>query len=264
MGEIVSHAAIRRERCSLCTARHLGFCAPLEFEELAEVESARSSTRVFLPGAYLYHQGESAEECYTILEGWVAQSITLESGAVQIIDFGIKGSFIGLNADSDEMNTHSARCITPVKVCGFSRHKLKHLMATDARLANRVHDLTACHEARANDHLVNVARRDARGRVAHLLRELFYRLYRRLPEGKGEAIALPLTLAHIGDAVGLTNVHVSRVLRSLRESGVLQLRRSQLLVLDPPAFIAAADVERGFPDYPDVPAPPDSETQAKA
>lgn len=264
MGELFSHAVSRKERCAICTARHLGFCAPLEFDELAEIDGVRSSTRLLVAGSYLYHQGETAEECFTVLDGWVAQSITLESGTVQIIDFGIKGSFIGFDADADEANTHSARCLTTVKVCGFSRHKLKALMGEDARLAVRIQELTACHEARANDHLVNVARHDARTRVAHMLLELFYRLERRLPEHKGETIALPLTLSHIGDAVGLTNVHVSRVLRALREDEVLHLRRSHLVVLNPAAFIEAADIERGFPEYPDVPMPAVHGAKAKA
>jgi CRP-like cAMP-binding protein len=100
--------------------------------------------------------------------------------------------------------------------------------------------------------------------VAHLLLELFFRLQHRLPAQKGETVSLPLTLANIGDAVGLTNVHVSRVLRALREDGVLHLRRSQLIVLDPGAFIAAADIERGFPVYPSIEEAEHNGHQAKA
>ncbi|MBU6497931.1 MAG: helix-turn-helix domain-containing protein, partial [Rhodospirillales bacterium] len=84
---------------------------------------------------------------------------------------------------------------------------------------------------------------DARGRVAHLLIELYFRQNRHLPQIAGETIDLPLTLALIGETVELTIEHVSRTLRRLREDGVIQLRRGRLLIRDPEALIRISGVE---------------------
>lgn len=102
---------------------------------------------------------------------------------------------------------------------------------------------------RGCDHLISTASRDAHGRIAHLLVELYFRQTHRLPHGRGETIALPLTLALIGEAVALTTEHASRTLRRLREEGVIRLRRGQLLICDPDALIRASGVaERPLAD----------------
>ena len=65
---------------------------------------------------------------------------------------------------------------------------------------------------------------------------LLFELYRRVRLWSlspwEDEISLPLTQEHIGDALGLTNVHVNRMLRELREEGVLVLQRGVLRLLD--------------------------------
>ncbi|HVX79016.1 MAG TPA: helix-turn-helix domain-containing protein [Bradyrhizobium sp.] len=85
--------------------------------------------------------------------------------------------------------------------------------------------------------------RSARERIAHLLLELYIRLRGRTPN-KGDVIRIPLTQGHIGQAVGLTGVHVSRTLRTLREQGIAQFVKQDLEILDPNALVRTA----GFPD----------------
>jgi CRP-like cAMP-binding protein len=110
-------------------------------------------------------------------------------------------------------------------------------------VAKHLSHLIAMHEARAHDHLINNASRDAHGRIAHLLIELYFRQRHRLPAVPNETIDLPLTLALIGEAVGLTPVHVSRSLRRLREERVLRLHRGRLLIIDPDALIRTSGVD---------------------
>ena len=101
--------------------------------------------------------------------------------------------------------------------------------------------------ARAHDHLANVGLRDAKQRIAHLLLELYVRVRGRLPVEPGETIQLPLSQGQIGQAVGLTYVHVCRTLQILRERGIIQFANHNLEIIDPVALIATAGVEYDLP-----------------
>ena len=113
-----------------------------------------------------------------------------------------------------------------------------------------------CREARLQDHFVNVSGRGARERVAHLLMELFHRVRHR-PPVSGDSVQLPLTLAHMGEALNLTEVHVSRMLGVLRVQEVAHFFRHRLEIMDAAAFTRAA----GFEDDTDI---FDDETSAAA
>jgi len=79
--------------------------------------------------------------------------------------------------------------------------------------------------------VVNVGRRDAQTRVAHLLCELLLRM-QAADLTREHGYVLPLTQAQLADATGLTPVHVNRVLKALREQGLISLEARSLRILD--------------------------------
>ena len=80
--------------------------------------------------------------------------------------------------------------------------------------------------------VVNVGRRNARERIAHLLCELAARLRAANPGGDGVNYDFPLTQEQIADCTGLTAVHTNRTLQGLRRDGVISLSSSRLTILD--------------------------------
>ena len=80
-------------------------------------------------------------------------------------------------------------------------------------------------------------------RVAHLLLELFIRYRSQWPGIRLEEMHLPLTQEHIGDATGLTFVHVNRVLRDLQRDGILEFHYRRLQILDPDKLIDVAGID---------------------
>ena len=93
------------------------------------------------------------------------------------------------------------------------------------------------------DHLTSIGRRSARERVARLLLELFIRYRAQWPGHRPEEMQLPLTQEHIGDATGLTGVHVNRVLGDLRDEGIVQFHYRKLMILDPDRLIDVAAID---------------------
>src|SRR5262249_50093850 len=138
-----------------------------------------------------------------------------------------------------------------VRAFAFPRQKLDTIIENNPRLAVLLCRQITADEARAHDHLANLGLRGARERIAHLLLELYVRLHHRLPNQPSETLHLPLSQGHIGQALGLTYVHVSRTLQILREQKIVRFANQRLEIIDPPALIAAAGVERDLSDSDD-------------
>ena len=102
-----------------------------------------------------------------------------------------------------------------------------------------------CEAAILAEHLIDAARRSAYERVSHLLLELFVRL-------KGASLTnemsfdMPLTQELIGDALGLTTVHVNRTIRSLREDKLIAIDGKVVTILDFEALSLLSDFENSY------------------
>ncbi len=231
------------ESCAACPARRLGLCAQLAAEDIAALAEIKRHARVVSAGSVLYRQNEPCHDYVIVLAGWVALQKVLENGSRHILDFGVPGTFLGIEPAPGAPMGHSAQCLTDVTACLLPRGRFDHLVSRRITVCSRLAELAAAHEARAQDHLANLSGRDAYGRVAHLMAELFFRVQRKFPPLAGDVASLPLSLEHIAQATGLTAVHVSRILRALREERVLHFRKPRLEILDPDALLKAAGFE---------------------
>jgi CRP/FNR family transcriptional regulator, anaerobic regulatory protein len=242
--EVVSWRSLRPwESCAVCPARRLGLCAQLAAEDIMALAEIKRRARVVSSGSLLYRQNEPCHDYIVVLAGWVALRTVLENGSRHILDFGVPGTFLGLEPAPGALMGHSAECLTDVTVCLLPRARFDHLVSSRITICSRLAKLAAAHEARAQDHLANLSGRDAHGRVAHLMAELFFRVRRKFPPLAGDVASLPLPLEQIGQATGLTAVHVSRIFRKLREEHVLRFRKPRLEILDPDALLRLAGFE---------------------
>ena len=231
--------------CSACPVREWALCQPLPDADLEVVERFMAGHRTLAAGADFYHQGEPSEELFNVIEGWGFQYQLLEDGRRQIVRILLPGDFVGFQADLFAPLEHSAQALTEMRLCIFPRHNIIELFRSEPQLALRLTWMLARDDSRAQEWLINIGRRSARERVAHFLLELYYRVRMRAEEPLGASIPLPLTQEHIGDALGLTSVHVNRTLRDLRESGLLVVSNRLLNITDPDglALVAGFDAE---------------------
>ena len=210
-------------------------------KELATITNLETSARVMSVGSDLYRQGDPCSTYYIVLSGWIALSVLLDDGSCQILDFALPGAVLGFQSGPDAPMYHSARCLSVVRVYACPRSKLDTVMESNPRIAVVLcHQITA-DEARAHDHLTNLGLRSAGERIARLLLEIYVRVRRRLPAEPGEIIQLPLSQVHIGQALGLTYVHVCRTLQKFRQEKIIRFANHRLEIIDPPALIAAAE-----------------------
>jgi len=119
---------------------------------------------------------------------------------------------------------------------------MKQIFSELPRLAAAILWATSRDEAMVVEHLVNIGRRSALERTAHFILELYDRL-KLVGLASGDEFACPLSQNVIADALGLSAIHVNRVLRQLRERGLLTFRDRLITIHDAKALKLLAGYE---------------------
>lgn len=190
-------------------------------------------------------EGDNPRVVKLILEGWACRYKTTRDGLRQVLGFLIPGDFCDLDVLVPQRMDHSIGTITRVSVAQLTFERLESVTAEHPRIAQalRWHELV--NSSIQREWLVNLGRRTAYERVGHLLVEIFYRL-RSAGLTEDDSCDFPITQNDLGDATGLTAVHVNRTLQELRRQGLVELERKRLRLPDLDALIEAS----GFnPNY---------------
>lgn len=191
-----------------------------------------SEHRFVAAGTELIAEGETSNNLYVVLDGWLILDRILEDGRRQILDFALPGTVVGFRVRPDMAFTFTAEAITDAKVAVLPISRVRDLLhqRTDCALAL----LEAANDALlgAFDTLTDVGRRTAREAVSHFLLRMDRRIRRMRSSDVFCPVPFPLTQEHIGDALGLTAVHVCRTLRALRADGLIKTGRGSLTIFD--------------------------------
>ena len=229
--------------CHSCQARIDGLCQSCAPETLRVIAGYKSGDREFRAGQDLFSLGDPCDSIYNLVSGWVFRYNLLEDGRRQILDFVLPGAVLGFHPARGAMATFGAQALTDVVACVIPHKALEPLAMKHPKIGLRLAWLVSRERSLAFDHLTSVGRHSARERVAHLLLELFLRYRAQWPGNRIEEMNLPLTQEHIGDATGLTFVHVNRVLRDLREDGIVEFHYRRLRILDPDKLVDVAGTD---------------------
>ena len=227
--------------------RKLSAFVSLSETELATLEHLHQRSRIFVAGRDLVQQGQSKQAAYILAAGWVCSYKIQRDGSRQIVDVQIPGDFLGLRSILLRTADHSFEPITDIQAAEVLAADLLDAFAQTPRLAMAVLWAASRDEAMVVEHLVGIGRRDAGARMAHFLLELGYRLAL-VGMGTKAGYACPLTQYHLADALGLSAVHVNRVLRQLRERGLVTFREGHVTFNNYDRLITLADFDPGYLD----------------
>jgi len=228
-------------------ARKLGALVALSGVELSTLEGLHKRRRTFVAGRDLVHQGQSDQAAYILMSGWACSYKILHDGQRQIVDFQVPGDFLGLRSVLLHLSDHSVEPVTDIEVTEVLVDDLLGAFARTPRLALAIFWAASRDEAMVVEHLVDIGRRDAAQRMAHFLLELGSRLAL-IGMGSKAGFACPLTQYLLADALGLSAVHVNRVLRHLREQKLLTFRDGVVTFLDYARLTAFADFDPTYLD----------------
>jgi CRP-like cAMP-binding protein len=198
----------------------------LSDDERALLESAVSQTQDFPAGRVVVRQG-------------------VPDGKRHLVAVHVPGDFVDLHAYALKTLDHDVAALTDIRVAIFSHASLERIQNSDSRLTRRLWFLTLLDAAMHRQWIYRLASLNAIARVAHFLCEMNARLLA-IGVSDGNSFPLPMTQAEIGEVCGLTNVHVNRVLRELREAGVCHMRSSRLDITDLKKLVSIAAFDPAY------------------
>jgi CRP-like cAMP-binding protein len=179
----------------------------------------------------IVREGDRPTRSCALLEGFTAMFKVTAEGKRQITAFHIPGDIPDLQSLHLEVLDTSLSTLTPCKV-GFIQHEaLQDLCDRHPRIAKALWRETLIDAAIYREWTVNVGRREAYSRIAHILCELTVRM-KAVGLTRDDTCKIPITQNEFADATGLSNVHVNRVLQALRSDGLIILKGDTLQVLD--------------------------------
>ena len=190
----------------------------------------------------IVREGEQPTQVGLIVQGFACRSKTTDIGKRQILSIHIPGDIVDLQALHLRIMDHDVTTLSASTI-GFIQHEaLRALTRERPVIAEAMWRETLIDAAVFREWIVNIGRRPAENRMAHFIAEFAKRL-----EGvglaKGDQFDFPMTQIEMADALGLSAVHVNRVLQGLRRSGILDLRNHSLSIRDLPRLIELADFD---------------------
>jgi CRP-like cAMP-binding protein len=227
--------------------RKLSAFVALSDADLATLARFDRRRRSFQPGHEMVHEGQTGSSAFILAKGWACSYKMLPEGERQIVDFQIPGDFLGLRSILFRTSDHSVEAVTRIEASEVLASDILDAFAQAPRLATAVLWAASRDEAMVVEHLVNLGRRTAEERMAHFLLELGARLAL-VGVGDKTGYDCPLTQYHLADALGLSAVHVNRVLRQLRESGLVTFQKGRVAFDDFKQLKSLAAFDIGYLD----------------
>lgn len=220
--------------CNMCPIRDMALFQGVPLSRLEWTQKYRDEQQVVPRKATLYEAGSKPKYVYTVFNGWMAMYQTSRSGRRQILRFALPGDFLGFQANAKGMISHSVSAVSESIVCAFPRNSLVELFENQPALALRLATMESRDMSLCQHHQAFSSSKDSHESIAFLLLELFHRTRLQMRHNYDpvtNSIVFPLTQEDIGDAVGLTSIHVNRVIRQFRKLGLIECTRKKLQIL---------------------------------
>jgi CRP-like cAMP-binding protein len=189
--------------------------------------------------------GRHCKVFYLNHDGWLFRYKILHNGNRQIVDFILPGQIFGLQACFFKASLYSIAAVTAASVSALPLEVIDDVFDKNPQFAKALFWSAVSEAAIVGEHLIDTARRSAYERVSHLLLELFVRL-KSTGHCDEQSFAMPLTQELIGDAVGLTAVHVNRTFRALREDRLIEINNRCVTILDFDRLSLLCDFDRSY------------------
>ncbi|WP_349774707.1 Crp/Fnr family transcriptional regulator [Microvirga terrae] len=203
------------------------------------------SVKVFEADSDIVRDGDRPSECCLVLSGFTCRYKILSDGKRQIMGFYIPGDIPDLQSLHLKVMDHSIGALATSSIALIPHESLHAVLERHPGLDAVMWRDTLIDAAMFRAWMIGIGRRSAYQRIAHLLCELQMRLKAVGLAGEN-GYDLPVTQNELGDALGLSTVHVNRVLQDLRGEGLIVLRGGTLHIPDWEALQVAGDFDPAY------------------
>lgn len=196
-------------------------------------------------GRTLVVPDQRLEQSMLLVSGFVARYKDLSNGQRQITDIHVAGDFVDLHGFLLKRLEHHIGTLSPIRMAFVPHDRLTRISEEQPHLLRMLWLSTLIDAAIQRERMLSVGRRSAISRIAHLVCDFYTRLSL-VSETNGLSFTLPITQIDIADATGLTSVHVNRMLRQLRDRGLVTFRNATVEIHDLPGLMKLADFDRSY------------------
>jgi CRP-like cAMP-binding protein len=226
-------------------AKRLGRGGALDPPECEAIMAMPHMVREYEAGQYLLREGDRPRYCTFMLSGFIYRHKFVGDGGRQIVSIHIPGDFIDLQNMLLATADHNIQALTGSVVVQIDVEVVEAHSFTHPAIGKAFWRESLTEASIFREWVANIGRRDARSRTAHLLCEL---ATRREAAGLGprDTFELPMTQEQLGDALGLTAVHVNRTLKGLHDDGLITRSKRSVSVGDWGRLRDVADFTSGY------------------
>lgn len=227
---------MKNSPCVSCPRSRLGFCGAV----LDQAGSANPSDtsdwqhHLIIPaGKQVLAPNQAVPDVYVLCSGWGVRFLQLQSGRRQILSFLLPGDLFSASSVFDGSFHFSVNALTTIQVSAMKRAEVQSRVAANPAVVLAVADSCRAETEASDGMLAVIGQYSAEERIAYLLLHLMKRIAVRNVI-RDNRYPFPLRQQHIAEAVGLTSVHVSRVLSIFRNRGIAELSNGVLQVFNLP------------------------------
>jgi CRP-like cAMP-binding protein len=211
--------------------RRLNIVSGLDDADIAAIRGLPIHVRHWEAGRTIVSDGERPTECCLVIEGFCIRAKTTANGQRQILSIHIPGEIPDLQSLHLHRMDHDLIAVVPSTLGFISHTTMRALTRANPSVAEVLWRDTLIDSAIFREWIVNVGQRPAVNRLAHTVVELRRRLAV-IGRKAGDSFEMPLTQEQISEALGITPVHANRIIRQLRDDGIVDISRGRVTVLD--------------------------------
>lgn len=209
--------------------RRLETIAELSDHQRQVLRSLPINPRDYPAGADIVIEHERPTQSCIVLRGWVCRQKLLDAGRRQILSLHIPGEMPDFQSLYLGAMDYNLTAVVPATIAFASHADLRETMIRHPEVAEVLWRAALVDAAIFRGWIATLGARNAAERMSHLLCELYLRLEATGMAGGG-SFEMRLTQQDLGDALGMTTVHVNRSLRLLREAGLVTVRRPEVTI----------------------------------
>lgn len=230
MGKLVDKAkAIRDGKAAVL--RRLNAAARLSDRDREIVSQGFGAYTEHKSGQELPATGSGTGRAFFVLSGWICRAVPLPDGRRQIVDFHIPGDLAG-HASRPTAGLGIYMCLTGAMIASAGEiiARTKDRPPAQGALGAVWPAIEEEVEQRLIDQIVRLASMSAQARTLHLIRDL-HRRHRRAGICNKDGFVMPLTQQTIGNVLGLSTIHVNRILQQLRRDDAIKTSLGRIEIL---------------------------------
>ncbi len=210
--------------------------------EIGVLEGAVGSVLTFGPREDIVRHGDRVERSMLLVDGFICRYMDGLDGSRQLVALHVPGDFVDLHGYPLRKLDHDVATLTACTVAAYSHASIETMVIDYPNLGRLLWFSTLLDAAMHREWIFRLGRLSASGRIAHFFSEMGRRL-EMVGLGDGLSFRLPMQQADLASACGMTNVHANRVLRDLRETGIVSFTGGNVKVSDVGALHSLAEFD---------------------